>query len=451
MFSSILIANRGEIACRIIQTCRRLGIRTVAVYSEADALALHVAIADEAYPIGPPPVGQSYLRADAIIDVARQAKVDAIHPGYGLLSERADFARACAERGIVFIGPSAEAMEAVGRKLPARATARDIGFPIIPGSLGAVAIDTVQHEASRVGYPLILKASAGGGGIGMTRVDDEAALAKALERARTTAERAFGDLDIYIERILTPARHIEVQILADSFGQVVALGTRDCSVQRRHQKVIEESLAPNLPTETRAGLAADATRLALAIGYVNAGTVECLVSNSDYFFLEVNTRLQVEHPVTEEVFGIDLVEQQLRVASGERLAPELITATPVGHAIECRIYAEDPVTFMPAPGKIQTIEIPEGPDLRLDTGFRSGDTVTPYYDPLIAKLVVKGPDRPAAVRRLADVLAGARIEGLKTNLPMLRDITAYPEFVDGHYDTGIVERFAAQRRPRSDS
>ncbi len=445
MFASVLIANRGEIACRIIRTCQRLGIRTVAVYSEADASALHVAAADEAYLIGPPPVGQSYLLADAILDVAVKAGVEAIHPGYGLLSERADFARACAERGIVFIGPSAEAMESVGRKLPARAVAARVGFPVIPGSPEPVAIDTVEAEAARVGFPLLLKASAGGGGIGMTRVNDEAGLARALERARTTAERAFGDLDIYIERILEPARHVEVQVLADKFGHGVALGTRDCSVQRRHQKVIEESLAPNVTPAVRAGLAADALRLAQAIGYYNAGTVECLVSGSDYYFLEVNTRLQVEHAVTEEVFGLDLVEQQLRVAAGEVLADAVLSATPVGHAIECRIYAEDPVTYMPSPGVITSMDVPEASDVRLDTGFRAGDTVTPYYDPLIAKLVVKGADRASAVSRLSEVLAATQIEGLKTNLPMLRAVAKYGEFVDGMYDTGILDRFALQR------
>jgi len=438
MFGTVLIANRGEIACRVIRTCQRLGIRTVAVYSEADEQALHVELADEAYLIGPASAAQSYLRSDAIIDVALRSGAEAIHPGYGFHSEQPAFARAVAAAGIVFVGPSPEAMEAVGDKLPARAAARAIGFPLVPGSDGAISLESVETEARRLGFPLLMKASAGGGGIGITQVDAPEQLDDALRRTRGLAERFFGAPTVYLERLVGSARHVEVQFLTDMHGNRLTFGTRDCSVQRRHQKVIEEATAFALSTETEAALFKDAVRLAEAIGYTNAGTIECLFGEGHYYFLEVNARLQVEHPVTEEVFGIDLVEEQIRVAAGEPVSSRALEARPQGHAIECRIYAEDPATHRPMPGIIDELHFATGDGVRVDTGYRSGDTVTPFYDPMIAKLIVRGADRADTVARLASALEETEVVGLTTNLPLLRRIVRMSEFIDGGYDTSIL-------------
>jgi acetyl-CoA carboxylase biotin carboxylase subunit len=445
MFNKVLIANRGEIACRVIRTCRALGIRTVAVYSEADRNALHVESADEAYLIGPPPVAQSYLNIDAILEAARISGADTVHPGYGLLSENPRFALACAERGIAFIGPSAHVVTEMANKVRARTHALAVNFPGVPGTDHPVDGDIVEAARS-VGFPLMVKASAGGGGIGMTLVHGEDELERAATRARSMAERAFGDPEIYLERYLPSARHIEVQVLGDEHGGRIHLWHRECSVQRRHQKVVEEAPAPGISSETSDAMTAAALRLAGALEYTGAGTVECLLDPSGaFYFLEVNTRLQVEHPVTEMITGIDIVEQQLRIASGERLTLKSEEHPPVGHAIECRIYAEDPITQMPSPGTIAAMTWAEGEGVRVDSGYRAGDAITPYYDPLIAKLIVWGPDRPAATARLAAALDATTIEGTKTNLPLLREILAFPEFREGRYDTGVLDRLAKAR------
>lgn len=439
MFHTVLIANRGEIACRVIRTCRRLGVRTVAVFSEADEHALHVELADEAHLIGPASAQQSYLRVDAILDVARRSGAEAIHPGYGFLSEQPTFARSAASAGIVFIGPSPEAMEAVGDKLPARAAAKAAGFPIVPGTDGAISLDSVDEEARRLGFPLLMKASAGGGGIGITRVDGPEQIEGALQQTSGLAERFFGSPTIYLERLVPSARHVEVQMVSDMHGNYLTLGTRDCSVQRRHQKVIEEATAFSLG-EAEANLLNDAQRLARSIGYTNAGTIECLFGEGQYYFLEVNARLQVEHPPTEEVFGVDLVEEQLRVAAGEPLSARALGARADGHAIECRIYAEDPATKRPTPGVIDQLSFPSHEAVRIDTGYRSGDAVTPFYDPMIAKLTVWGTDRRDALARLESALDESEVTGLTTNLPLLRRIVRFPEFSEGSYDTGVLSR-----------
>ena len=447
MFRKVLIANRGEIACRIIRTCSALGIDTVAVYSEADRSALHVELADDAYPIGPSPVAQSYLNVRAILDAARGSGADAVHPGYGLLSENADFARACAEEGITFVGPSPHVIAEMGNKVRARARARAVDFPCVPGSEHPV--DGAMLAAARgIGFPLMIKASAGGGGIGMSLVENEAQLERAAARAGQIAKRVFGDGEIYFEKYLSAVRHVEVQVLGDGNGGGVHLYHRECSVQRRHQKVIEEAPAPAIADRTAIAMTGAALRLIGSLDYSGAGTVECLLDSSgEFYFLEVNTRIQVEHPVTEMVTGVDLVEQQLRIAAGEPLELEEAEHSPVGHAIECRIYAEDPVTQLPAPGEIDAMTFPAGPGIRVDTGYRAGDTVSPFYDPLIAKLVVWGTDREEAVSTLTSTLEGTSIEGIKTNLPLLREVVSFGEFRTGRYDTSILERLA--RRPRS--
>ena len=439
-FQRLLVANRGEIAVRVMRTCRRLGIPTHAVYSDADANALHVRSADGATRLGPPPVADSYLNIDAVLDAAQAAGCDAVHPGYGLLSENPDFSRACEQRGLTFVGPSGDHIDLMGHKNQARAAMEEQRFPLIPGTKGNLSDDDLEGTAATVGYPLIVKASRGGGGIGMAIVSGPDELARAVKRARSLAGRAFGSDDLYFERQVLGARHIEIQILADNHGVVRHLGERDCSIQRRHQKVIEESPGPAVTPALRDRLTSRGVEAIQGLGYRNAGTLECLVTpQEDFYFLEMNTRLQVEHPVTEEVTGLDLVEWQLRIAAGEPLDLPAGAATPNGHAIEVRIYAEDPETLLPSPGKIDHLRFPEGEGIRVDTGIESGDEVTPYYDPMIAKLIVHADNRAAALQRLSDALAAVEIDGIKHNTPYLQRIVADPDFRAGRYDVRFTE------------
>jgi 3-methylcrotonyl-CoA carboxylase alpha subunit len=438
MFSKILIANRGEIACRVIRTARRMGISTVAVYSDADRSALHVDMADEAIAIGAAPARDSYLRADRIVAAAIATGAQAIHPGYGFLSENADFADACVAAGIVFIGPPSSAIRAMGSKAAAKALMAKAGVPLVPGYHGAAQDMTVFRDASdKIGYPVLIKASAGGGGKGMRIVDNAAALHAAIEGAAHEARASFGDDRLLIEKYLTRPRHIEIQVFADTHGNCISLFERDCSIQRRHQKVLEESPAPFMTEDRRHGMGQAAIAAAQAVGYAGAGTVEFIAENDAYFFMEMNTRLQVEHPVTEMVTGLDLVEWQLRVADGQTL-PEA-PAAPQGHAIEARIYAEDPARdFLPSIGTLIHLRTPAY--VRIDSGVREGDAITPFYDPMIAKLIVHAPDRPQAVRKLAVALDAFEIAGVRSNLALLRAIAADPAYAAGDVDTGFIFR-----------
>ena len=441
MFTKILVANRGEIACRVMATARRMGIGTVAVFSEADAGARHVAMADEAYGIGAAPARDSYLRGAAILGAALRAGAQAIHPGYGFLSENADFADECAAAGVVFIGPPASAIRAMGSKAAAKTLMERSGVPLVPGYHGDDQSDAViAAEAARIGYPVLLKASAGGGGKGMRVVEGAGGLAEAVERARGEARASFGDDRLLIEKYLTHPRHIEVQVFGDTHGNIVSLFERDCSIQRRHQKVLEESPAPFITPEQRRALGDAAIAAARAVNYVGAGTVEFIYEDERFYFMEMNTRLQVEHPVTEFVTGLDLVEWQLRVAAGERL-PVLAEGLRMrGHAIEARICAEDPAAdFMPATGLVRFLREPAAEaHVRVDTGLRAGDAVTPYYDSMIAKLIVWDEDRPAALRRLATALSAYELVGPRTNLDLLRRIAVHSEFGLGGVDTGFI-------------
>ncbi|MBZ7925212.1 acetyl/propionyl/methylcrotonyl-CoA carboxylase subunit alpha [Ensifer adhaerens] len=447
MFSKLLIANRGEIACRVMRTAKRLGIRTVAVYSDADVGALHVALADEAIRIGPPPALESYLSAERIIAAARSVGADAIHPGYGFLSENADFAEAVEAAGITFVGPSARAIRAMGLKDAAKALMELSGVPVVPGYHGErQEAEFLAEEAANVGYPVLIKARAGGGGKGMRRVDSAAEFPAALEAARREAEAAFGDGSVLIEKYLTKPRHIEVQVFGDRHGNILHLYERDCSLQRRHQKVIEEAPAPGMTAEVRHAMGDAAVRAAQAIGYVGAGTVEFIadVTNGlwpdQFYFMEMNTRLQVEHPVTEAITGIDLVEWQLRAAAGEALPKRQSEIGIDGWAFEARIYAEDPSRgFLPATGRLTTMSFPED-GVRVDAGVRQGDRITPFYDPLIAKLIVHGPNRSAALAKLENALRACRIGGTITNLDFLARLAAEPDFRAGHPDTGLIDR-----------
>ena len=452
MFSKILVANRGEIACRVIRTARRLGVRTVAVYSDADARALHVAMADEAYRIGPPPARESYLRIDAVLQAARRSGAQAIHPGYGFLSENAAFAEACAEAGIVFIGPPAGAIRAMGDKSEAKALMAAAGVPVVPGYHGADQdAALLRREAGRIGWPVLIKAAAGGGGKGMRVVAGADEFEAQLASAKREAAAAFGDDRILLERYLARPRHVEIQVFADAQGDCVHLFERDCSIQRRHQKVIEEAPAPDLPPEVRRRMGEAAVAAARAVGYVGAGTVEFLYEPADasFYFMEMNTRLQVEHPVTEMVTGQDLVEWQLRVAAGERLPLRQEELASQGHAIEARLYAEDPDRdFLPQTGSLDYLSFPApGPHVRIDAGVRAGDEISIHYDPLIAKLIVWDNDRAAAVRRLRSALEETRVVGLTTNLPFLSAIAAHPAFVAAELDTGFIERHLADLLP----
>jgi 3-methylcrotonyl-CoA carboxylase alpha subunit len=450
MFSKLLIANRGEIACRVIATARRLGIATVAVYSEADAQARHVALADEAYPIGPAPARQSYLSIAAILDAASRSGAAAIHPGYGFLSENAAFADACAAAGVVFVGPPAAAIRAMGSKSAAKALMERSGVPLVPGYHGAAQdLNTIAAAAERIGYPVLLKASAGGGGKGMRVVESPVALQAALEGAKREAAASFGDDRMLVERYLTRPRHIEIQVFADRHGQCLSLFERDCSIQRRHQKVLEEAPAPGMQPARRTAMGEAAIAAARAVGYVGAGTVEFIAEGDAFYFMEMNTRLQVEHPVTEMITGQDLVEWQLRVAAGERLPLGQSDLRISGHAIEARVYAEDPARdFLPSIGALAHLRQPaETAAVRVDTGVRQGDAISPHYDPMIAKLIVWGPDRAAAVHRLRRALAEYEVVGVQTNLALLRAIAGHGAFAEAALDTGFIGRHAAALMP----
>jgi len=446
MFPKLLVANRGEIACRVIATARRLGIATVAVYSDADADALHAEMADEAYRIGAAPARASYLRGEAILDVARRSGAAAVHPGYGFLSENAGFAEASAAAGLVFVGPPPSAIRAMGDKAAAKALMRRAGVPLVPGYHGAAQDDeTLQAEARLIGYPVLIKASAGGGGKGMRVVAGDGDFPAALAAARREARASFGDDRVLIERYLQRPRHIEVQIFADNHGNVVHLFERDCSVQRRHQKVIEEAPAPGVSDAFRAAITDAAIAAARAVGYVGAGTVEFIVEDGAFFFMEMNTRLQVEHPVTEMILDVDLVEWQLRIAAGETLPLAQSDIAVRGHAIEARIYAEDPARdFLPSIGTLTHLHPPlTSGSVRIDTGVRAGDAITSHYDPMIAKLIVHGEDRAAAVRGLGAALASYEVAGVRTNLRLLRGIAENAAFVAASLDTGLITRDAA--------
>ena len=452
-FTKILIANRGEIAVRVIRACRELGISTVAVYSEADRTALHVRYADEACFIGPSPSRESYLRMDTILEVARRTGAQAIHPGYGFLSENAAFAQACKDAGIVFIGPPAEAITAMGEKTAARRVAVEAGVPVVPGALHPLADNAaIIAEAKRIGYPLMLKAAAGGGGKGLRLVHMAAELEPSIARARSEAKSAFGDDSLYIEKAIIKPRHIEIQILADAHGNVVHLFERECSIQRRHQKIIEESPSPFVTPELRSRMGRLAVSLAKRVGYVNAGTLEFLVDESrEPYFLEMNTRLQVEHPITEMVTGIDLVKMQIAIAQGERLPFSQGDLTQRGHAIECRVCAEDPETnFVPNPGRIELLRVPGGPGVRDDSGVYEGFEVPMFYDPLISKLVVHAETRAAAIGRMLRAVSEYQIAGIKTTLPFFDRALRHPKFVEGDFDTGFVAMLQAEKddRPR---
>jgi acetyl-CoA carboxylase biotin carboxylase subunit len=443
MIGSLLVANRGEIARRIIRTAKRLGIRTIAVYSEADADLPFVAEADEAVLIGPANPAQSYRNTEAILAAAKSTGAEAIHPGYGFLSENAEFARTVQEHGLIWVGPGPDAIVAMGDKINARNLMAAAGVPVAPGTTDpADTVEAAIAEATRIGYPVMVKAAAGGGGMGMASANDEAALRTEYDKVRAFAERMFGDGSVLIERFFPRVRHIEVQILGLADGRVIALGERECSVQRRNQKVLEETPSPAVSPELRARLQAAAVRAGEAVNYRNAGTVECLFdpASGDFFFLEMNTRLQVEHPITELVYGVDLVEEQLRVASGEAPNFDPDALAPRGHAIELRINAEDPKRFLPGPGAITTWVEPTGEGVRVDAGYAAGTTVTPNYDSLMAKLIVSGPDRSTAIERARAAVAGFEVVGPKCNLPFFAELLVNAEFVAGDYDTGIVSR-----------
>lgn len=439
-FTRILIANRGEIAVRIIRACRELGISPAAVYSEADAAALHVRLADVAALIGPAPAVASYLRPEAIIAAAQQLGATAIHPGYGFLSENAAFAQACQDAGLVFIGPPPAAITAMGGKIGARQLAQQAGVPVVPGYDGPDQSDArLEAEAQRIGFPLLVKASAGGGGKGMRTVFSLDELPAALAGARREAKAAFGDDAVFLERLILRPRHVEIQILADAHGHVIHLGERECSIQRRHQKILEESPSPALSPALREAMGAAAVRAARAAGYVNAGTVEfVLAEDGQFYFLEMNTRLQVEHPVTELVSGLDLVHWQIAIAAGQPLTIAQDEVQLRGHAIEARLYAEDPVTYLPAIGRLSLLDPPLGPGVRVDAGLTTGDEVTVHYDPMIAKLIVHAPSRRVAVDRLRRALDDFAVLGLTTNLPLLRAIAAHPAYADGATHTGFL-------------
>ena len=443
MFKKILIANRGEIAVRVIRACRELGITAVAVYSDVDRASLHVRKADEAYHVGPPVAAESYLNIQKIMDVAKRCGADAIHPGYGFLSENAEFARACEDAKCKFIGPSAAAIERMGSKTRARQAMEKEGVPIVPGtSRGVDSAAQAGQVAAKIGYPVMLKAAAGGGGKGMRLVQTKEELGSALEAAQSEARRAFGDGEVYVEKALIDPRHIEMQILADEHGNSVFLGERECSIQRRHQKVVEESPSPIVSPEMRRQMGDIAVRVARAAVYTNAGTVEFLVDeNKNFYFLEMNTRLQVEHPVTELTTGLDLVHLQIRIAAGEPLPFTQKDVSLRGHAIECRIYAEDPDNnYFPSPGTISLLLDPSGPGIRLDSGVYEGCTVPINYDPLLAKLIGYGADRPQAISRLVRALNESFVGGVKTNLPLFRRILGEPDFQAGKVDTGYLHR-----------
>ncbi|RKI31315.1 acetyl-CoA carboxylase biotin carboxylase subunit [Corallococcus sp. AB004] len=438
----VLVANRGEIAIRVMRTCKDLGIATVAVYSEADRSALHVRTADQAYFVGPPPSRESYLVQERILEVAKESGADAIHPGYGFLSENASFVRACEKAGIIFIGPPAAAMDAMGEKTRARANMIKAGVPVVPGTTEPIAtIEEAREYAQQIGFPIMLKAAGGGGGKGMRRVEGMADFDSAWRSAKSEALNAFGNDAVYIEKYLEKPHHVEIQVFADQYGNTIHLNERECSAQRRHQKVVEETPSPILTPEMRAKMGEVAVKAAKAVNYVGAGTVEFLVDvHRNFYFLEMNTRLQVEHPVTEWVTGLDLVAMQIKAAEGEKL-PLFEAPTPRGHAIEVRVYAEDPArNFMPSPGKIHALRVPSGPNVRDDSGVFAGFTVPNYYDPMISKLSVWGATREEAIARAKRALSEYVVKGITTNIRYLHGILSHPEFVGGDYDTSFLTR-----------
>jgi 3-methylcrotonyl-CoA carboxylase alpha subunit len=441
-FEKLLIANRGEIACRVIRTAKRMGLRTVAVLSDADRGAAHVALADQAELIGPAPAKDSYLRIDAIIDAARMTGAEAIHPGYGFLSENADFAQACADAGLIFVGPAAETMRLMGLKSAAKARVECRGVPVVPGYHGEdQSLATLQESADRIGYPVLVKASAGGGGRGMRVVSRAEELAESVASAQREALSAFGNDQLLIEKLIAKPRHIEVQVFGDTYGNVVSLYERECTLQRRHQKVVEEAPSIAITPQRRDEMSVAARAAAQAVGYLGAGTVEFIADEIGFYFIEMNTRLQVEHPVTEMITGLDLVEWQLRVAFGEPLPLQQDAIAANGHAIEARIYAEDASRgFLPATGTISEWREPSGPGIRVDTGFRAGDAVTPYYDALLAKLIAWGDDRPQALGRLVEALGAFEIAGVTTNVAFLQALASHPLVASGEIDTGFIER-----------
>ena len=445
VFRKVLIANRGEIAVRIIRSLHEMGIAAVAVYSDVDRASLHVRLADEAYPIGPAAPAESYLRIDKILDVARRSGAEAVHPGYGFLSENAAFAEACEAAGVTFIGPPARAMRDMGSKTAARARMADAGVPITPGG-PATTIEDARATALRVGYPVLIKAAFGGGGKGMRLVHREEDLGHALDRARSEAERAFGNPLVYIEKAIIRPRHVEIQVLGDRHGNMVHLFERDCSIQRRHQKVVEETPCPVATPDLVQRMGEVAVKGALAVGYFSAGTFEFLLGeDGSFYFLEMNTRLQVEHPITEWVTGVDLVAQMVKIAAGEPLAFTQDQLVQRGAAIECRIYAEDPATnFMPSPGPLKALRTPSGPWVRDDSGFYEGATVPSNYDPLVSKLSVWAPDRPTALRRMRRALSEYVVTGIRTNIVFHEKLLAQEDFAAGRYDTGFIEQHAQE-------
>ncbi len=443
MFNKVLIANRGEIAVRVIRACRELGLHTVAVYSEADRAALHVRYAEEAYLLGPPPARDSYLRGDKIIEIAKRCGAGAIHPGYGFLAEREDFARQVEEAGLVFIGPRPSAIAAMGDKAVARATVTAAGVPVVPGTegVGNLSDEELLRLAPEIGFPLLIKATAGGGGKGMRQVDDLQQMPGLIQAARREAEAAFGDGNVYLEKLLVGARHIEIQILADSHGNVIHLNERECSLQRRHQKLLEEAPSPFMDEELRRQMGEVACKAAQAVDYLNAGTIEFLVDKDrNFYFLEMNTRLQVEHPVTEMVTGVDIVKEQIRIARGRKLRYRQEDIHINGWAIECRVNAEDPYNdFMPSTGRLNQVILPTGPGVRVDTGVYPGFEISPYYDSLISKLICWGERRGEAILRMRRALEEYRILGVKTNIPFHQNIMDSHRFIAGQFDTRFVE------------
>jgi acetyl-CoA carboxylase, biotin carboxylase subunit len=443
----VLIANRGEIAVRIIRACREMGHKTVAVYSEPDRAALHVVYADEAMPVGPAPSRESYLRIDRILDAAKKTGAQAVHPGYGFLAENAKFARACRDAGLIFIGPSPESIEAMGSKTESRQRMKAAGVPVVPGLTEAVkSVEEIEAFARSAGFPIMIKASAGGGGKGMRLVEREADLRQAYERVTSEAQSFFGDSSLYAEKFVASPRHIEVQILGDQHGNIVHLGERECTLQRRHQKVVEECPSPVVDAELRQRLGEMAVTAARAVNYFSAGTIECLMGpDRQFYFLEMNTRLQVEHPVTEMVWGVDLVKEQLRVAAGEKLSLKQSDLAPSGHAIECRIYAEDPARkFAPSPGLIRYINLPQGPGVRNENGVYAGYTVPVFYDPMLSKLVCHGSTRDEAIARMKRALTEYRVEGIETTIPFFTFIMNHPDFAAAKFDTSFIDRILPQ-------